>query len=761
MALVGCSGALLATLAACGPAPSRTFEGIVRDRRTGQPIAGARVRVEGAATGAPSATTGADGKWTLRAPGDSELVAEAEGRCAERVAAGGSPATRPLTLHLSERLRVTGEATQVGYDREVVLYARTPCDRSPRVEWRQTLGRQLGLRMRVLDNGRRVVVRTHALTDFVTLDDRLGIVPISRREQGEYRFEVKLTGVGQPVVRQARVTAAATSSGVFQIPTGTDIYLNAGAIASPRWELISKPTKSRAELVGADTRTPRLRADRFGQYLVRFLPTRLDINIQAGDYETVPRDCGRQGCHQSEDVGWASTKHAVAFRRGIDGALGSSFDERCWPCHATGVDVGVRNGGLHDTAARLGWRQGTPGPTAWAALPRLIRRHGSVWCSACHGPGRILPPQFHWEYGAKYQAGVCARCHDDDVGPDVPHPLPAVAGWRRALMSTFPGRLAEGDPALRVGCAKCHSAQGFVMWRRHSDELYEPEPGTVAPITCAACHDPHDGTRRRALRVYDVSDPVSGVPVAAAGAGALCMSCHHAGVARAGEGAAAPHAPQADVLVGRGARLLRPQAGEAAPVHGAIAQACVTCHMAPPGAALAGRAGGHTFSVRDLDARDRLTAPLSAAACAGAGCHADALARNARAIGAGIDRDGDGATGTVAEEMAHALARAREVLRGAVARANVHDQCATPRAAVDVAERDARLVLVAADGHPLGDCNADDHETADEHWSDTTALPARVRDAAWDIALIEKDRSRGMHNPAYAFAVLTAASEFR
>src|SRR5690606_28393174 len=91
---------------------------------------------------------------------------------------------------------------------------------------------------------------------------------------------------------------------------------------------------------------------------------------------------------------------------------------------------------------------------------------------------------------------------------------------------------------------------------------------------------------------------------------------------------------------------------------------------------------------------------FSAAACAP--CHGRETAPEA--IGA-RDWDGDGASGTVAEEHERALSSVSEALRARVAALSLRDGCASPRAAADVIELDARLHLVDAQGTLLGDCD--------------------------------------------------------
>ncbi len=727
-------GALVA-LGGCGGEPIE-IEGVVRDGRTGAPIAGAHITPDAGRT----VETDEDGRFSVAAIEGERIAASAEGRCDADARVEHTPR---LTLNLFDRLEVEEPEPQVGFDREVRVVVRTRCDEEAPITWRQIAGPELGSeRMRVEENGRVLVVRTHALSSLIAPEDRPHVIALDRHQRGDYRFELEAELGGSTTRRVARVLAAPTSAGLYQAPTGADMYVDSGRDGENEWRLVDRPRESHAELADANARVARLRPDRFGTYLLEHRPSGVQMSIQAGPYEDVPRDCGRDGCHSREDEGWAHTAHASTFRRGLEGELGPDFDERCWSCHATGVDPGVDNGGLHHTAASVGWQQPAPDAGLFDQAPRRVRRNGSVWCSACHGPGRIVPPQFRWQYGAKFQVGVCARCHDVDEGdPDANHVSPEVDEWRLAAMSSFVRDLREDDPALRRECARCHSAQGFVAWRRGREEL--PDRDTVEPIACAACHDAHDASNPSALRVFDTVE-IAGAPAEHLGAGALCASCHGA------DGSdldSAPHAPQADVLVGRGARLVPALDGGA---HRFIANTCVRCHMTRPGEGdpLRGLAGGHTFSIRARSGEPR----FSAAACAP--CHGDEVAPEA--IGA-RDWDGDGASGSVREEHERAIATLGDRLRARIASLAIHDRCG--RTAADVSAIEARLHLVDAMGAPLGDCDGDGRIGEGEAAVTISALPRRVADAAHDLTMLARDGSAGIHNPAYAFGVLRAVGD--
>ncbi len=731
----------------CGPGAMVDVGGVVRDGRTGAPIVGAIVSTEAGTT----AETDEEGRFTVPVEEGRgrRLTAEAPGRCPASETVDVSRAQPPeVTLHLHASLELPQELVQVGFDSVVRIEARLRCASSAPLEWTQTGGPPLGEdRMSPEEEGRVLVVRTHPLSELVRLDDRVGVIALDRHERGDYRLRVRATFGDQVEERDLRVVAAPTATGLFQVPTGADVYLNGGSGPSHDWSLSSRPENSAAELSDASVRTPSFRPDRFGTYVIDHGASGTQMLLQAGAYDEVPRDCGRDGCHVDEDAGWQTTAHAQTFRRGLTGELGPSFETRCWSCHATGVDFGIENGGMHHTAARVGWTAPEPSPEVWDDMPRRVRRHGSVWCAACHGPGRIIPPQFRWQYGSKFQVGVCARCHDvDEDDPDSDHRSPHVDEWRLSPMARFVRDLSDRDPAIRAECAQCHSAQGFVSWRR-TGAVSGVERETVEPLACATCHDPHDATNPRGLRTYDTSDPIAGRPAEDLGAGAMCASCHRPAVALADDPSAAPHAAQAGLLVGRGSRT----AGEVADgAHRRIADTCVRCHMTrpDPGDPAFGNVGGHTFSVR---AR-RGEPELSRAACSP--CHGEV---DPASIGA-RDWNGDGEEGPIATEHDASMAAVSAALRAAIARAQVTDRCTPARAAADLVDLDARLHLVDDGGAVLGDCDGDGFIGEGEQAVTITALPAALRDVAWDVALLRADGSRGVHNPAYTFGIFASVT---
>ena len=700
----------MTALFACGSPSELERLGIVRDGRTGTPVVGARVRA-----GERTATTDDDGRFSIRTPSGASLIATAPGKCgsAQEAAAEG-----PITLHLFDSVEVEEQQTQVGFGVVVRLEVKVRCNRGARLRWRQVWGPEVELD--VSDGGKVVEFRTHRIDELVRLSDQVGVVAFDRTQRGDYRFEVQGSVGGVNERRDVRVVAGPTAAGIFQVPTGADLYLNGGDSGPHEWVLENRPDESIADLVEAEFATSegrltRLRPDRFGTYLVAHSPSGTRMTIQAGAYVDVPRDCGREGCHRSEDQGWATTAHSRTFRRGIEGELGEDFDEACWSCHATGVEHGVNNGGLHQTASRFAWKQPEPGSVEWDDVPRRIRRRGSVWCSACHGPGRIVPPQFHWQYGAKYQVGVCARCHDvDEADPDANHRSAQVDQWHQSPMS----QLSSPD-VLEPECSRCHTAQGFVAYLDRAESI-RVDDIVAAPVTCATCHDPHDGSRPRGLR--RVGEVQVGNQTVNLGRGAICAQCHQ-------NTESTLHSPQANLLLGHGAESI---AAMSTGPHRELANGCITCHMAEaPGDAQ----GGHTFR-----------APSTVCSSCHPGSESGEPAAEAPAS-TGIRRRVQLLRSRL-DDMQRRLALRIRAL-------GISDRCPTPTRAERVEAYQHELILAGADRR-LGDCNQDGEFAEGERSVGLDRLPRGVARAARDLHLWEADGSRGVHNPAYALALFTA-----
>ncbi len=722
----------LSLLVACG---GKTVEatGVLRDLRSGAPIANTEIRVAGEGEWV---RTDENGRFTLSAKtGEQRFELRGGAHCdPHRDAPVQVSAEAEFEIFAAPIAEFPRDQIQAGYDEDIRVEVELNC--AAEVRFVQEAGPSLG-ELNVEEGALRF--HTPALATLVDLDARVGIVPIDRAARAAYVFRVEVEADERETLQEeVRVTAGAVTTGHFQVPTGTDIYLNGGDGSEHEWRMVASPGET-VPIVDAGDRIAHFRAPEFGPYVVRHEPTMTEFMINAGPYHRIRNDCGRSACHGEQDQGWRGTAHARTMRRGLEGDLGEEFNEECWECHANGVELGVQNGGLHMNPNRRYYRPSEPHEGAYEELPRGMRQYASVWCSDCHGPGRIVPPASQWQYGAKFGVGVCAQCHDvNEDDPNANHVSNHVDEWRVSPMSTFIGELNEQNPALRRGCASCHTAEGFSHWRNDDTTRFLPNLATVQPVTCPTCHNPHGGDAPQMLRVHGSSDPLDGQPVDNLGNGAICATCHRSeAVEDPSTVAFAPHAPQLDMLLGRGARGVN-TANENP--HRQAEGSCVSCHMEEASGELEGIAGGHTFLVRG-----RGTGPINQAACAQ--CHQES---DPEQIGA-RDWDGDGESGTLTQEMR----RLTRAIEAALERklAGTRDSCSTPHEAVGVRDQDGLLVLVDAEGHVLGDCDENGVLLASERVDFIRDAPERIRNAAYNLLLLRRDGSNGRHNPNYAFEI--------
>lgn len=646
--------------------------------------------------------TGGEGESRFEAlrPGPYVVRASLPPRCpGEQVVLVPGGAEARATLVLRPRLDLGPDRGQVGFGEVVELRAADACGQEP-VRWSVAEGDASLVHV----EGDTAVVRTRPLLDVIARDGRPGIVPISRAAAQLLRLRAEVGDEG--AFDEVWLSAAAVSGGVFQVATGAETYFDAGGDADQphHFTLTLAPDGSATALGDADTRLPHLRPDLFGTYRIRDEETGLELEVEAGRYAEVPRDCGRPECHPVEADGFAGTAHARTFWRGLAGELGPAFTDACAACHTVGVDPLADTGGFDDVAATLGWTLHVPSEPA--EVPPRVAALANVWCTSCHGPGRIIPTDDSWERGAKYAADVCALCHDG--GPDQPT---RVQEWRRSRMSRFRASLAPGDPALERGCARCHSAQGFIAWQRDGQVAAVADARIVQPITCAVCHDPHAAGRPSQLRIWD----------ATVGSSALCTTCHAAQASRDDPVARAerrvPHAPQGELVLRAGSP------------HGRGLRACAECHMAGADPAV----GRHTFAVRDAEGVP------AAAACAG--CHAGATSLDT--FLARGDWDGDGTRAPHVTEVEGLLARLEADLRARVA--TLPPLGCGPGPAVSLAAQRDRVVVVDEAGHDLGDCDADG--VLEEGESPALVPDDDLYDAAFAWLETLADGSRGLHDP--------------
>ena len=260
---------------------------------------------------------------------------------------------------------------------------------------------------------------------------------------------------------------------------------------------------------------------------------------------------------------YTNTPHASFFARAIDGLESSHYSKNCISCHTVGYDTNsfAANGGFDDLALLYGWTFPAVLTNGnWASMQAdypAVAALANIQCENCHGPGS----QHIYSQGVvgntnaisvNYAAGDCNQCHDDlnnhYKGSEWDVSLHAAA-------SRTPSGIS------RPQCVRCHTAPGFTGWAKaggmslqnqHPNNIIwadsystnivtyisntnyptytvegNPPNTTYFPITCQACHDPHDASNPHQLRMgYNVTLS-DGTVVTNAGSGGFCMECHN------------------------------------------------------------------------------------------------------------------------------------------------------------------------------------------------------------------------------------------
>lgn len=272
-------------------------------------------------------------------------------------------------------------------------------------------------------------------------------------------------------------------------------------------------------------------------------------------------------------------------------------------------------------------------------------------------------------------------------------PGPLIEAWAESTHSV-PVAFAAG----RAPCAGCHDGRAFARGVDDPGRIDTRAPfgPYVVATDCRACHT---GRGAELLESGETTIPTAQGPVKG-GRGALCMACHNQwdppDINDPERGY--PHyGPQADVLNGTGG-MTEGLTLMSTKKHLEVENTCVACHMADG-------AEGHTFRPTDTECKR---------------CHEDF--ETASTIDARADYDGDGRTEAFVEEVDGLM----DALYLAVNR---------------IAETDEFF----------GESGAIVFKSDDET---RTAIPNEAYMGAYNWTLIDHDKSRGLHNPAFTVTLL-------
>jgi len=298
----------------------------------------------------------------------------------------------------------------------------------------------------------------------------------------------------------------------------------------------------------------------------------------------------------------------------------------------------------------------------------------------------------------------CTQCHDNSVT------LYAI----QVQYSASTHRTGGNFERSTTSCAPCHTHQGFLERISTGSMVTAADVQNPAPINCRTCHNIHT-TYTNADLGLTATAPVKLFNAAHGtvdlGKGNLCGQCHQGRVLSPVPEIGGPnvqitssrygyhHGPQAQVISGVGAFEFPGSmviASGRTP-HGLSPGTCVTCHMAQ---AYGAQAGGHTWK---MTYEYHGSEEENVAGCNTSGCH-------------------------VAFEDFHEWGDVPAEITGLLA---------------DLAAELKRIGIYTGSGYS----------------SKAGSWPGDVAAAFVNWQMFSEDRSKGLHNPQYARAVLTNSIE--
>ena len=288
---------------------------------------------------------------------------------------------------------------------------------------------------------------------------------------------------------------------------------------------------------------------------------------------------------------WVETPHARAFQTLTNANPANATNVSCLPCHTVGY--GYPGGYTIGNSALEG-----------------------VQCENCHGPGGVR----HRSGGDKApaierSAMVCGGCHNNTRY----RTYDEWVGSGHAKMDEHVAELLAdpaGGSANMFRCGSCHSgAMRSYLMSQWASAMPDGEEAGREGIACVGCHDPHQNTANgHQVRNPLFSTNVYSVIPATNQAGFMaqynpqiniCGQCHNARGAQWTDTARPPHAsPQYNILIGAIGELESGTAPYQPGSHGLLIQnQCVGCHMPVTPAGVEGHEGdsGHTFAVTSFN----------------------------------------------------------------------------------------------------------------------------------------------------------------
>lgn len=272
--------------------------------------------------------------------------------------------------------------------------------------------------------------------------------------------------------------------------------------------------------------------------------------------------CG--DCHTNVYPSWSQTAHAGAFKTLKD--IGQGSNSACLECHTAGYGLST---GFKDEKT-------TP-------------FFAGVQCGNCHGPvgtHTIFPHDPERRPKTYLNSEVCGSCHSDFHHPT--YDEWAGSGHSKVHPTTANYFLTYGEPRM-LSCGACHSGSVRLALLK-GNPLPSREEAANTPITCAVCHDPHiqtvNGGQLRnptwSLEHFSYNTSTNTSFAAQYNPNInICGQCHNARGATWKDSARPPHhSPQYNMLVG-GIGVEDESIPFIHSTHRDMQKQCTACHTHP------------------------------------------------------------------------------------------------------------------------------------------------------------------------------------
>ncbi len=428
-------------------------------------------------------------------------------------------------------------------------------------------------------------------------------------------------------------------------------------------------------------------------------------------------------CHFYTHDDWTTSRHANALESLKK--IGMDKNPSCLPCHTVGF--GTPNGYKDE-----------------ATTPQLA----GVQCENCHGPAyghaaapldrnnkldlSVLPVRTP-------SAEMCGGCHTDAHHPTYDEWAGSAHGTTVIPEEEFADPVS--GPGRMLTCGACHSAatrqallQTALSYPNPDDfaknitnNLPSTELAATTGITCVACHDPHMKTGQEAQLLFPLASKIPYSYTTSKNFAAnynpdvqVCAQCHNdRGASWTGTSRPPHHSPQYNILIGSGGYV-----GDATNVpqsaHMDLEGQCAQCHTHPhsPPAVTESSPNymGHGFEP-------------TMQACAP--CHDE--------VGAAL------ITEAVQDNTRKQIAEIKGLL----------DQWALTKAPDDLRQKYGAL---AWEFQNIGQLSTRTEAVpSGPNATEQKAVPDAIKQARYNLYLVEHDHSYGVHNGNYTRFLLTVA----